>query len=129
MPFCSPSARQHQAETHAALGDLAIFLLEFVFGLAFVFCRLAFALELGFDLFPDAFELALDHCRRQVERMHAVERIQNAPLHVQTAGARKVGLQLFAHPLLQGSEIVEAHLLGEFVVDRDRDRASSLPSP
>ena len=82
-------ARQHEAEAHAALGDVVIFLLELVLGLALVGGRLAFALQFGLDRVPDAVEFAFDHRRRQREGMRLVERVENAALQVQAAGAAR----------------------------------------
>ncbi len=50
MPFCSPSLPQHQAQTDAAFGDLAVFVLQLFLGLAFVGGGLAFALQFFLDL-------------------------------------------------------------------------------
>src|SRR6185312_2735640 len=119
-------AREHQAKAHAAFRNLAIFLLEFVFGLALVRGGLAFALQFGFDLLPDRVEFRLDHGRRQFERMQLVERIENAPFHVQAAGTREIGLQLFANAVLECTEIVDTELFRELAIDGDRIGLANL---
>ena len=89
---------QHQAQAHAALGDLAIFRLQFVLGLALVRGGLALALEFLLDLGPDTVELMLDHGGRQREVMGVVQRIQHPALQMQPAGGLVVGFRAVRAP-------------------------------
>ncbi len=50
--------------------------------------------------------------------MRIIQRVQQPPLEMHPAGARKIDLELIAHPFFEGAERRHSELLGQLVVDR-----------
>ena len=65
----------------------------------------------------DVLIFGIDHRRRNVEIMVGGELVEQAALHVGARQAVQLLLLLVAEQALQLVEVVEAELLGEFVVD------------
>src|SRR4029079_15039758 len=78
--------RNHQAETHAALGDLAVLRPRLLLGRPFVGESAALLLQVAFDGLPDVVKLLGHESRRQIELVALVERIEK--LALQTIAAR-----------------------------------------
>ena len=92
----APDLRKQKPETHPALGNLPVLVLEFVVALALVF-RVVMAVAAFFlDLLPYGLEFALDHPRRHIELVGIRQGIQQLTLQLRPAQPVVVALKLFA---------------------------------
>ena len=108
--------RQQQAEAHAALGDLAIFV---GLGLDLGQRGLGVRLMARFvrSCAEDVLILGLDHRFRHREIVARGELVEQLALHVRAGEAVELLLELAADQALELLEVVEAERLGELLVD------------
>ena len=108
---------QNQAEADTTFRDAAVFVLELVFRLALVFLFKVIVLHRVGHFAPDIGELSLNHLRRQIKAMLAIQLVEQDAfdLHARLLGVLAFDI-LFEH-VLEAVQILETEALGQLVIN------------